>query len=70
MRDNNFSELNGFENINKDFPKLNHLDLSGNKFSCGKLQLIVDSLETQEVTVGKTVDIDGDVNNYKEVTCV
>lgn len=70
LGENNFSELNGFANTKKKFPNLATLGLSGNLFICAKLRLVLNSLMSQEVTVLETVDIVGDVKNYKGVTCV
>lgn len=70
ITDNNFSELNGFGNIKEDFPQLYELSLSGNTFTCAELQSIVDGLQAQNVTVTKSVVIDGSSQNYEGVTCV
>lgn len=64
LEGNNFSELDGFKNIGKDFPKINEIGLTGNKFTCDKLKSIVDSLLTQMVTVRGTVDICRNVKKY------
>lgn len=49
LRHNSLTELNGFEKIKNDFPKLTKIGLSGNKFTCDKLKLTVDSLLDQKV---------------------
>lgn len=56
MRDNNLTDLDGFENIGKDFPKLFEIGLSGNKFACAKLPSIVESLQAQNVKLRGNMD--------------
>jgi len=70
LEGNNFSELNGFETIKKDFPVLEDISLTQNKFNCDTLKSIVDSIEAQKVVVSGTGDSVGDVKNYKNLTCV
>jgi len=65
LRNNSLTGLNGFELIKKDFPKLIELGLWGDKHTCA--ESIVNSLQSQNVTVRVSEDVNGD---YKWMNCV
>lgn len=70
LTDNNFSEIDRIDEAKGLFPKLEKLELNGNKFTCKKIFPIVDKLRSLGINFQKTISSISTAKNYAGVSCV
>lgn len=69
LQNNTFTKIDGMTELRRVLPNLNVLHLSGNNFKCNYLKEILVYFRRKKISVPKTVDTTGDVNNVHGVTC-
>jgi len=70
LTDNNFNEIDQIDDAKSIFPKLVHLELNGNRFTCNKIFPIVDKLRSLGINFQKTINSTSTAKNYAGVSCV